>query len=102
MAAPPIALDRELSREHGREPLSPPSPHSSPPQRSGMTSAGIVTACIVAALGFLPWVSWGPGGYELPVFGSLISQWSTGSAIGAGGGIVLAILSRRMLWLWRA
>ena len=102
MAAPPIALDRELSREQGREPLSPPSPHPSPPQRSGITYAGIVTACIVAALGFLPWVNWVPGGYELPGYWSLIAQWVSGTAIAAGGGIVLTILSRRMLWLWRA
>jgi hypothetical protein len=67
-----------------------------------MAYAGLVTACVVAALGFLPWVNWVPGGYELPGYWSLVSQWASGTAIAAGGGIVLAILSRRMFWLWRA
>ncbi len=63
---------------------------------------GILAAAVVAALGFLPWVNWVPGGYELPGYPSLLAQWASGTAIAAGGGIVLAILSRRILWLWPA
>jgi hypothetical protein len=67
-----------------------------------MRHVGILAAIIVAALGFLPWVNWVPGGYELPGYRSLLAQWASGTGIAAGGGIVLAILSRRILWLWRA
>jgi hypothetical protein len=62
----------------------------------------VLAALVVAALGFLPWVNWVPGGYELPGYHSLLAQWLSGTAIAAGGGIVLTILSRRIQWLWRA
>ena len=63
---------------------------------------GMLVACVVAALGFLPWVNWVPGGYELPDYWSLVTQWVSGTGIAIGGGIVLAILARRMPWLWRS
>jgi hypothetical protein len=66
-----------------------------------VSRAGVLTACVVAALGFLPFVNWVPGGYTLPGYWSLVAQWASGTAIAAGGGIVLTILSRRMTWLWR-
>jgi hypothetical protein len=114
MAASPIAPERGLSRQPPGDPVSLPAPIrtsgsrdegqtvAAEPGRGGMRHVGILAAAIVAALGFLPWVNWVPGGYELPGYRSLLAQWASGTAIAAGGGIVLAILSRRILWLWRA
>ncbi len=110
----PIAPERESSRQPVSDPVHIPAPirtGGSHDERRPVAPAGrhggtryvaIAGAVVVAALGFLPWVNWVPGGYELPGYPSLLAQWASGTAIAAGGGIVLAILSRRMLWLWRA
>jgi hypothetical protein len=70
-------------------------------RRVPVSRAGLLTAGVVAALGFLPLVNWVPGGYKLPGYWSVVAQWLSGTAIAVGGGIVLTILSRRMVWLWR-
>jgi hypothetical protein len=57
-------------------------------------------AVVVAILGFLPVVNWIRGGHEAAWYGMVASEWLNGSLIALGGGIVLAILSRR-LPLWR-
>ncbi|MBC7897462.1 MAG: hypothetical protein H7066_18735 [Cytophagaceae bacterium] len=56
---------------------------------------GRVAAGLLLALGFLPIVNWIPGGRTAPWFATVASGWLSGSLIAIGGGIVLAILTRR-------
>jgi hypothetical protein len=69
--------------------------------RGGRSVSAIAAALTLAALGFLPiarWVSGGPGDSLYP---SLVAEWSSGTAIAIGAGLVLAILSRHVPMLWR-
>lgn len=61
---------------------------------------GRVAAVLLLALGFLPIVNWIPGGRSAPWFATVASGWFSGSLIAIGGGVVLAILTRR--WSPRA
>ncbi len=54
-----------------------------------------------AVLNFLPIVNWIPGGRFAPWYGTLAADWVYGTMIAVGGGVVLAILSRRLTGLWR-
>jgi hypothetical protein len=58
-------------------------------------------AALLVALAFLPIVDWVPGGRSAPWYGSVLDGWLSGTAIAAGAGLVLAILSRRLPILWR-
>lgn len=60
-----------------------------------------LVALILFAFGFLPIANWIRGGRDAPWYGTLASSWVTGTVIVAGIGIVLAILSRQLLFLWR-
>ncbi|MEO8031972.1 MAG: hypothetical protein ABI765_14070, partial [Gemmatimonadota bacterium] len=55
----------------------------------------------LAALALLPIVNWIPGGHSADWYGITSSGWLTGSMIVVGAGVVLAILSRSLPWLWR-
>jgi hypothetical protein len=57
-------------------------------------------ALLVAILAFLPLVNWIPDGYKFPEYGSKLVQWTSGTGIAVGAGIVLAILAREAQWLW--
>ena len=71
-----------------------------PPARWSV--AGIAAAIVLAAFGFLPIANWVRGPLPDPNYADRISEWLTGTAIAGGAGIVLAILSRRLEWLWPA
>ena len=58
-------------------------------------------ASLVALLALLPIVNWIPGGYEMPAYSYILSDWITGAAIVIGGGLVATILSGRIPGLWR-
>ncbi len=60
----------------------------------------VVVAVIILALGLLPIANWIGGGHEMPQYPILLSEWSSGTLLAMGLGVVLAILSRR-LPLWR-
>jgi hypothetical protein len=66
------------------------------------TGIGVACAILLMAIGFLPIVNWIPGGHGAPWYDVVVSGWLSGTAIVAGVGIVLAILSRRVSLLWRA
>lgn len=76
---------------------------SSPPasSRSNLSLAPILAAITLAALGFLPIANWIRGGHDAPWYGVVASGWITGTTIVAGTGILFAILSRRIAFLWR-
>ncbi|MFN2316420.1 MAG: hypothetical protein ABR551_05560 [Gemmatimonadales bacterium] len=58
-------------------------------------------AAFLLVFGFLPIVNWIPGGHEAPWYTERVGEWLMDGAIVVGVGVVLAILSRRMTWLWR-
>lgn len=58
-------------------------------------------AALIAGLGFLPLANWIPGGLAAPWYGAVAANLLNGLTIAAGGGIVLAILSRKIPVLWR-
>ena len=69
--------------------------------RLGSRWPALAFAVFATVLGFLPWVNWIPGGHAAPWFPLVLAEWGSGSAIVAGAAAVLAILSRRIDWLWR-
>lgn len=60
-----------------------------------------LTVLVLAALAFLPIANWIPGGHSAPWYASGIPIWLNGSLIVVGVGVVAAILSQRLKWLWR-
>jgi hypothetical protein len=60
-----------------------------------------IVAILVAVLGFLPIINWIPGGHQAPWYAAMVSGWISGAAIALGAGLVLAIFSRRVSFLWR-
>lgn len=56
---------------------------------------GPFAAVLLLALGFLPIVNWIPGGRTAPWYATVASGWFSGSLLAIGGGVVLAILTRR-------
>jgi len=58
-------------------------------------------AAALLVFGFLPIVNWIPGGHEAPWFGQRLREGLQDGALVAGTGVLLAILSRRIGWLWR-
>jgi len=56
---------------------------------------------MVAALAFLPLVNWLPGGHAAPWYSTVLTEWTSGSAIVVGLALVLAIVSRRVSGVWR-
>jgi hypothetical protein len=69
-------------------------------RRAGRPIVTRVAALVIAALGFLPLVDWLPGNYQMPR-DIQPAAWLYGTLVAAGIGVVLAILSRRIPWLWR-
>ena len=57
-------------------------------------------AAAFTALALLPISTWIPGGYSAPFYPSLLGEWWSGTLIAVGGGVVLAVASRRMDGLW--
>jgi hypothetical protein len=51
--------------------------------------------------GFLPLANWIPGGHEAPWYGDRLREWLLDGAFVLGVGVLLAIVSRRVPWLWR-
>lgn len=74
---------------------SPQSP------RLGSRAFALAFAAFVTVFGFLPLVEWIPGGQAAPWYQNVVSEWISGSAIVLGAAVVLAILSRRIVSLWR-
>lgn len=64
------------------------------------SALAVVSALIVAVLGFFPIANWIPGGHEADWYATLVGEWMNGALITVGGALVLTILSRR-LPLWR-
>lgn len=58
-------------------------------------------ASFLLVFGFLPIANWIPGGHEAPWYAERVGEWVMDGAIVLGVGTVLAILSRRVTWLWR-
>jgi hypothetical protein len=71
-----------------------------PSSRGSDSWLGPLTAGFLVIFGFLPIANWIPGGHEAPWYRLVASGWLSGTAIAVGFGIVLAILSRRLTWLW--
>lgn len=67
----------------------------------GPRSVALCAAIFVGAFGLLPIANWIPGGHSAPWYASVANGWISGTAIVIGGGVVAAILSRRLTWLWR-
>ena len=61
----------------------------------------VAFAALGTAFGFLPIANWVQAQHAAPWFPLVLSGWISGSAIVAGLGVVLAILSRRVDGLWR-
>ncbi len=61
----------------------------------------LIAAALIAVLGFFPLANWIPGGHSAPWYTAVAADLLTGLAIALGGGVVLAILSRRITPLWR-
>jgi hypothetical protein len=72
-----------------------PQPHS---RRS---LAPPLVALFIAGFGFLPIANWIPGGHSAPWYHLVAGFWLSGSLLAIGVGVVFAILSRSMTWLWR-
>ena len=62
--------------------------------------AALVVAGLILVFGLLPWANWIPGGHSAEWYSVVAADWLNGTFIAVGGGLVLAILSRR-LPLWR-
>jgi len=61
----------------------------------------VAFATVVAGLAFLPLVNWLPGGHAAPWYSTVLTEWTSGSAIVVGLALVLAIVSRRASGVWR-
>jgi hypothetical protein len=77
------------------------SSHSPATTSARRSATPAIVAILVAALGFLPIINWIPGGHQAPWYPAMVSGWISGSAIALGAGLVLAIFSRRLPFLWR-
>src|SRR6185437_13879040 len=60
-----------------------------------------LVALALSCLAFLPIANWIPGGHQAPWYAAERSAWISGTAIALGVGIVLAIFSGKIAWLWR-
>lgn len=60
-----------------------------------------VAALVLLLLGFIPFINIVPSLLAAAWYASVVSGWLSGSAIVVGFGVVLAILSRWLPWLWR-
>jgi hypothetical protein len=78
--------------------MSHPIPDKELPRR---IEPAALAAFLVACLAFLPIANWIPGGHAAPWYASERSTWISGTAIALGIGIVLAIFSGKIAWLWR-
>lgn len=58
-------------------------------------------AVFLLAFGFLPIANWIPGGHEAPWYAERVREWLLDGALVVGVGVLLAILSRRLTWLWQ-
>lgn len=58
-------------------------------------------ALCLLLLGTLPVANWIAGGHDIPWYAAQVGEWGTGLALVAGTGLLLALLSRRLGWLWR-
>jgi hypothetical protein len=80
---------------------------SSPPVLVGRDTGArgpllaLLGAIAIAALGFLPIANWIHGGHQAEFYAISTAEWLSGSAIAIGGGLVFAILARRLPGLWR-
>jgi 4-amino-4-deoxy-L-arabinose transferase-like glycosyltransferase len=61
----------------------------------------LLAAAVLLVFGFLPLANWIPGGHAANWYHLVLDGWVSGGAIALGGGVVLAILSRRLPALWR-
>ncbi|HEY9426371.1 MAG TPA: hypothetical protein VIR34_04395 [Gemmatimonadaceae bacterium] len=61
----------------------------------------VAISIAVALLGLLPIVNWLPGGHSAGWYGTALDGWVSGTTIAVGLGIVLAILSKKLRFLWR-
>ncbi|HET7551572.1 MAG TPA: hypothetical protein VFK04_09780 [Gemmatimonadaceae bacterium] len=61
----------------------------------------VAISVALALLGLLPIANWLPGGHSAGWYGATLDGWLSGSAIAVGVGVVLAIFSRRLRFLWR-
>lgn len=78
------------------------SPNGQQQQRATASILPMLGAALLALLGVLPIASWITGRPEAAAYeASRVGEWLSGSAIAIGGGIVLAIFSRRYPGLWR-
>ena len=59
-------------------------------------------ALVVAGLGFLPIANWIAGGHAAEWYGRVLHDWLSGTAMVGLSGVVLALASRRVPWLWPA
>jgi hypothetical protein len=73
----------------------------SPPARLRARATALGFAGIATVLGFLPIVNWLPGGHSARWYPGIAAEWVSGSAIVIGVAFVLAIVSRRIEWVWR-
>jgi hypothetical protein len=75
----------------------------SPPGRvrARRSFAPPLVALFIAAFGFLPIANWIPRGAGAPWYHIVAGFWLSGSFLVIGVGVVLAILSRTLHWLWR-
>ena len=60
----------------------------------------VAAAAVLAAFAFLPLANWIPGGHAAPFYPFVLDDWWEGILITGGGGLVLAIASRRVGGLW--
>jgi hypothetical protein len=60
----------------------------------------VLAVLALAALAFLPLVNWIPGSPSAGWYPAVAASWLSGTAVVAGFGAVLAILSRSIGWLW--
>ena len=58
-------------------------------------------AAFLVIFGFLPIVNWIPGGHEAPWYGEQVREWLLDGVLVLGVGVLLAIVSKRVTWLWR-
>ncbi len=71
------------------------APYASP---RAWSAVPLAAAVVVATLGFLPIANWIAAGYEFPEYASKLAQWSSGTGIAVGVGVVVAILRRGSQW----
>jgi hypothetical protein len=61
----------------------------------------LLAASALAVLGLLPMVNWIPGGHSADWYPRVLQDWLSGTAIVLGVGVVLAMTSRRLPFLWK-